>query len=496
MINNIFWFRTDLRLSDNKGLAIATEKGTTLCIYILDTSILTNAKYNKRLAFFYHSLSELKENINKIGGSLLILKGDPQRLLPEIFETTKAQSLYFNEDYTPFAQKRDKNIIDILKKKHIEVKTYKDYVIFEGNEILKSDNSPYKVFTPYKGEWLNKLKYNLDQIKEYKVIENNLYKKENLESFQNIELKESEFSNELKRYSQYLVKKILPGENQAKLRWSFFYNNLIIDYSRKREELANREQADLSGTSAMSAYYKFGLISIRQVVRDCVKLIGSDFNDFRFIKQQENKLGIESYLSELIWREFYKMIIYNFPDSINHSFQSKYEKLEWNTNEEQFIAWCRGETGFPIVDAAMIQLNTIGWMHNRCRMIVASFLCKDLHINWKLGERYFYEHLIDYDQAANVGGWQWVAGTGTDAAPYFRIYNPTEQGLQHDPSGEYVKRYIPQLSKIPLKYIHNPSLLKQIELEYLGVHLGVNYPSPIIDHKIERIKALDMYKNI
>ena len=487
MIKNIFWFRTDLRLEDNHALAEATKSGKTLCIFIIDPKLIENAKYSKRLAFLFYSLKDLQENLKKHQSNLLIIEGNPKEKLLEICKITKAEKLFFNNDYSPFAIKRDNIIQDTLKNINIIVERHKDYYIFAPNEIGKIDKSPFKVFTAYKTTWLNEVKNNPSSINTYQTNFKNL-------SQDKLEIKGIDLNKYLDIYKKDLVDIFPPSFQEAQTRWMHFVKNKIRGYATDRSFLDHITDNEISGTSTMSPYIKFGLISIRQIVRDCINYLGPDFNDFHRFNNNNNITGFNTYLSEIIWREFYKMIIFYFPHSINNSYQDKFNNLEWSKDQNNFDMWCQGKTGYPVIDAAMIQLNSIGWMHNRARMIVASFLCKDLHINWKWGERYFYEKLIDYDLGSNIGGWQWTAGTGTDAAPYFRVFNPIEQGNKFDTSGNFIKKYLPQLSKLPNKYIHNPWGLSENELEFLGIKLGENYPFPIVNHKEERIRTLEFYK--
>jgi len=498
---NIHWFRCDLRLKDNRALSEATKEENTLCIFIIDENLIQNVKYKKRLEFLFHSLKSLKYDLQMLNSDLLILKYNSKKeTLSDIFlklhDLSHFNKLYFNRDYTPFAVERDQKLELQLTKSDIGINTYKDYVIFEKDEITKEDKSAFKVFTAYKTQWLKNLKLNLNEIKKYDLVKNNLVSKSLINELQIPDKYLYDLDKYCEEYKNKISDSFPASESEARTKLTNFFADKIHSYKQNRDFLDLINENSISGTSNFSPYLKFGLISVREIVRECAKELGEDFDNFRLLNQQENKKGSESFLSEIIWREFYKSIQYFFPKSLRNNFQIKFDKIKWKNDIQLFQSWCDGMTGYPIVDAAMRQLNTIGWMHNRARMIVASFLCKDLHIDWKWGERYFFERLIDYDLASNVGGWQWTAGTGTDAAPYFRIFNPIEQGKKFDPSGEYVRKYIPELKNLPTKFIHSPWELTANELEFYKIKLGKDYPAPIVDHKKARDITMNMYGEV
>jgi deoxyribodipyrimidine photo-lyase len=415
---SIFWFRRDLRLHDNAGLYHALRSGQpVLPIFIFDTDILDDLenKEDKRLCFIHDSLAEIKADLEKEGSSLMILHGKPVNCFRQLIGEFEIAEVYTNHDYEPYAIARDNEVAGLLQKNGIGFHSYKDQVIFEKKEVVKDNNEPYTVFTPFSKKW--KAKLNEFYLRSYPT-ENyfrNLFKTPPL-AFPPVE--DIGF-----RTTEYEV--VEPRLNEAKL----------VDYEK------NRDIPALDQTTHLSVHLRFGTISIRELVRDAMSL----------------------------WREFYQMILWHFPKVVTHSFKEEYDRIRWRNNEMEFGKWCKGETGFPIVDAGMRELNATGYMHNRVRMIVASFLTKDLLIDWRWGEAYFAEKLLDYDLASNNGNWQWAAGTGCDAAPYFRVFNPTLQTEKFDPNHEYIKKWLPE-------------------------HDTLNYPPPIVDHAAAKERCLKAYK--
>ncbi len=423
----IFWFRRDLRLNDNAGLYYALkENKNVLPIFIFDTTILEKLenKEDKRVDFIYQTLDKLKIQLEKIQSSLLVLKGKPIDVYKKLVDEYEAKCVYTNHDYESYAIKRDKEIQDFLFSKNIFFKTYKDQVIFEKSEVVKDDNLPYTVFTPYMRKWKNKL--------------NDFY----LKSYPT----EKYFFNFLKAKSFYFptLKEIGFLSSGLKLSAPFLDEKIIFKYDQLRNFPA------IEGTSRLSVHLRFGTVSIRELATKAKQL-----ND--------------QWLNELIWREFYMMIMFHFPHVATGAFKKQYEKIPWRNNEQEFDAWCKGETGYPIVDAGMRELNTTGFMHNRVRMIVASFLVKHLLIDWRWGEAYFAEKLIDFDLSANNGGWQWAASSGCDAAPYFRVFNPYEQTKRFDEKLQYIRKWVPEFEEL-------------------------TYPQPIVEHRFARERVLATYK--
>ena len=417
---SIFWYRRDLRLEDNTGLFKAlNENENILPIFIFDDSILDELpEDDARVNFIYESLSKINKQLNNHNASLQILKGQIDDVWEKLVTTYDIQKVYLNKDYEPYAIKRDQKINEFLNSKGIEMKTFKDQVIFEEDEIVKADGKPYTVFTPYKRKWLEKFtKVNLNIIANF----DNFYKKIiDFPSLNQLGLKNS--SLKVKKYSL----------------------KNVSTYSE------TRNFPNLDSTSYLSPHLRFGTISVRQIIT-------------------ELKNKSETFLSELIWREFFMQIIFHFPHVVTKNFRPKYDGIQWVNNKEDYDNWCQGKTGYPLVDAGMRQLNETGYMHNRVRMVTAGFLCKHLLIDWRYGEAYFAKKLLDYELSSNNGNWQWAAGTGCDAAPYFRIFNPIEQLKKFDKTLTYTKKWVKDFDTL-------------------------EYPKPIVDHKYARNRALEAYK--
>ncbi len=418
---NIFWFRRDLRLNDNTGLyrALSSEL-PVLPLFIFDNNITDELQHDDpRISFIYETLSSINKYLNKSGSSLLILKGDPVTIWKKLIASYDIHEVYINKDYEPYAIRRDKIIEDVLGKNHISLHRSKDQVIIEEQEILKSDNKPYTIFTPYRNQWLKKLP-------EYFHTQNN--------SSENYYQCRFNFPSIEKTGFTYSFKKVRP------------YDLSVI---KQYEKYRDFPDADL--TTYLSPHLRFGTISIRNIV---------------IIALKEN----QTFLSELIWREFFMQILFNFPGVVTASFRTKYDSISWRNNESEFERWCKGETGYPIVDAGMRQLNETGYMHNRVRMITAGFLCKHLLIDWRWGEAYFAGRLLDYELSSNNGNWQWAAGTGCDAAPCFRIFNPYTQQKKFDKNNIYTEKWCPG-------------------------HKMAGYYKPIVEHDFARKRAIETYKS-
>ncbi len=424
---NLFWFRRDLRLDDNAGLYHALREGKpVLPLFIFDTDILDDIedKADRRVEFIHHYLNELQDQLISRGSSLLVKYGKPLEIFEELLNEFSVEKVFTNHDYEPYAIKRDQVVEGFLKTKNISFQNFKDQVIFERDEVLKNDGKPYTVFTPFSRQW--KAKLNEFYLKSYptEAYFSSLFKTTpfKIPSLADIGFRKTDLA--------------IPSADLP--------DQLIRDYGKTRDFPGMR------GTSRMSVHLRFGTVSIRKLMR------------------KAQTLG-EKYFGELIWREFYSMILQHFPQIVTQSFKPEYDRIKWRNNEKEFDLWCEGRTGFPIVDAGMRELNTTGFMHNRVRMITASFLTKDLLIDWRWGEAYFAKKLLDYELASNNGGWQWAASSGCDASPYFRIFNPTTQSKKFDPNFTYIRRWVP-------------------EFESFG------YPAPMVDHPAARIRALDTYK--
>jgi deoxyribodipyrimidine photo-lyase len=420
----IFWFRRDLRLYDNVGLFHALSKSINVYpIFIFDKDITKNLKKDDyRLNFIKEQIKLMNEELKKYDCSINIFYGKPLDVFKNIISKTKIERIVFNKDYEPYAVKRDNTVKELMTKNNIEFLNYKDHVIFEENEVVKDNGDPYVVYTPYSRKWINK--FNDQEIITYHS-DKYLYNLKNINKA--LKIDEIPFSSNL-----------IPLELN-------FNEGIIKDYERDRNFPA------INATSKLGVHLRFGTKSVRELVL------------------KSNSYENKTFLKELIWREFFIQILWHFPQTVDKCFKEKYENVGWINDNENFIKWCEGNTGYPIVDAGMRELNSTGFMHNRVRMITASFLCKHLLIDWRKGEKYFASKLFDYEQASNVGNWQWVAGCGVDAAPYFRIFNPTEQLKKFDKEKNYVKKWVPEFD-------------------------SESYVDPIIDHKYARERCLNTYK--
>ena len=425
----LFWHRRDLRIDDNKGLFEALKQNEIVHpIFIFDKSILDKLPNNdQRILFIYQEIESLKKSYQNLGSDLWVYYGEPSEIIPKIAEELNCSSVYFNNDYEPYALQRDQEIQVSLNNIKIEFIGKKDHVIFEKNEVLKDDGKPYTIFTPYSRKWKANLKE--EDLREYSIekYSGNLVQKQQEKAL--ITLEEMGFESKvLHDFPDRIAK-----------------NEILKNYHLSRNFPA------VKGTSKLSLHLRFGTISIRKLA---------------LIAREQN----ETYLNELIWRDFYQMIIFHFPKSAENSFKAQYDKIIWEKNEVHFDAWCTGKTGYPIVDAGMRELNATGFMHNRVRMVVASFLTKHLLLDWRLGAAYFAEKLLDFELASNTGGWQWAAGCGCDAAPYFRVFNPQAQQEKFDKSFEYIKKWVPEYGTS-------------------------SYPEPIIEHKFARERILQRFKS-
>lgn len=431
---SIHWFRRDLRLQDNAALYHALKSGfPVLPIFIFDTNILNELKdkdsvltTDNRVAFIHQEITRLKKELQALGSDLLVFYGKPIDVWKEIIQQYAIRKVFTNHDYEPYATERDAQLNSWLQEQQIEFLTYKDQVIFEKDEVTKDDGKPYTVYTPYSKKW--KLKLNDFYLKSYPTEKYtaNFFKIKNCTPC--ISLHEMGFSMDAIDFPVRTVN-----------------DSIMQQYAE------TRDIPSIRGTSRISVHLRFGTVSIRELARQSIAAKG------------------EKYLNELIWRDFYMMILHHFPKVVTQSFNEKYDKIKWRNNEVEYKAWCDGKTGYPIVDAGMRELNATGFMHNRVRMIVASFLTKHLLIDWRLGEAYFAKKLLDYDLSANNGGWQWAAGTGVDAAPYFRVFNPRLQTEKFDKELKYIRTWIPELDSF-------------------------EYPKPIVEHAFARDRCLAAYK--
>ncbi len=421
----IFWFRRDLRLEDNKGLYEALTSGDeVLPIFIFDKNILSElAEDDARVTFIHSLLQQVQETLQKHNKSLAVFYDTPENVFIKLTKDHTIKAVYTNHDYEPYALQRDKAIAKQLEKSNIAFKTFKDQVIFEKDEVVKDDGTPYVVYTPYMKKWR--------------------------EHFNTSQLQNHDSENKTDAFTEHSYPFLTLddiGFKEASIKPAPYSvsDTLIDNYEDTRNFPA------VEGTSNISPYLRFGAVSIREIMKKAL--------------QSDNA----TYMNELIWREFFMQILWHYPETVTKSFRPKYDAIKWRNNENEFKAWCEGKTGYPMVDAGMRELNATGHMHNRVRMVVASFLCKHLLIDWRWGEAYFAEKLFDYEQSSNIGNWQWAAGSGVDAAPYFRIFNPTEQVKKFDKDLKYIKKWVPEFEEIDYR--------------------------PIVDHKEARERCLKIYK--
>lgn len=467
----LFWFRRDLRLHDNAGLyhALKTAKNVH-CAFIFDREILDqlSIKQDRRVEFIWESVAQLKAALQQSGGELIVQYSHADAAIPKLALALKVDAVYTNGDYEPAAHQRDARVSETLKSQGIGFATFKDTVIFEKDEVLTLAGKPFSVFTPYKNTWLKKL--NDFYLRAYPT-------EKYFSSFTKSALAEPLFPLEVMGFQRTNINNLVPVgmAGAASLRDDFIAR--MADYKEARDFPAIR------GVSYLSVHNRFGTISIRELAT------------IAYAETLKRKnIGAETWLSELVWRDFYFQILWHNPHAASSAYKKEYASLAWENDKSLFAAWCDARTGYPIIDAAMRQINQSGYMHNRLRMIVASFLTKDLLIDWRWGEEYFAMHLNDFDLAANNGGWQWAASTGCDAQPYFRIFNPITQSERFDPAGKFIRRYLPELKDIPDKYIHAPWTMPPLEAAARQFIIGQSYPAPIVDHAVQREKALALFK--
>jgi deoxyribodipyrimidine photo-lyase len=460
---SIWWIRRDLRLSDNAALQAALSGGRGLIpLFILDPHPLQFVAA-KRQAFLITGLRQLDVDLRARGSRLIVRQGNPADILMAILAETNAPAVFAEEGYSPYARRRDAEIAVRLPLRLTSGRT-----VHHPADLVKRDGSPYTIFTPFMRLWKT-----LPALAPNDLLPAPASLPPVPESLLSCELPDANPPADFP-----------PGEAEAERRLCTFASGSaapICAYSDGRNRL------DRAGTSALSPYLRFGVISARQAVVAARSTL-------RAANNPASSDGAETWLNELIWREFYQTILFHFPNVLQEAFRAGLRAIAWENSSDDFAAWCEGRTGYPIVDAAMRQLVQTGWMHNRARMIVASFLVKDLLIDWQWGERFFMEHLIDGDAAANNGGWQWTAGVGADAAPYFRIFNPVLQAQKFDPAGVYVRRWLPELAGVPDKYIHAPWTMPDSIQRAANCIIGNDYPAPIIDRKMTRPRTLAAYQ--
>ncbi|KAB2927492.1 MAG: deoxyribodipyrimidine photo-lyase [Dechloromonas sp.] len=457
----LVWFRRDLRDYDHAALASALARADCVyCAFVFDRDILDHLteRCDRRVHFIRESLVELDAALRSRGGGLIVRHGRAIDEIPVLARELGVTSVHANRDYEPAAKQRDATVAACLGESGIAFFRHKDQAIFDGDELLTQSGHPFSVFTPYRNAWLKRLTA-ADHAELH--CEGQLARPpaSRLPTLSELGFVESDLEQ----------LGIHPGMSGARRLWEEFRSGRIERYG------ALRDYPAIKGVSYLSVHLRFGTIPIRALVSGAIAS------------------KADSWLNELIWRDFYFMILDHHPQVVHAAFKAEYDAIAWDNWPEGLAAWCAGLTGYPLVDAAMRQLNFSGWMHNRLRMVVASFLCKDLGLDWRLGEQYFATHLNDFDLSANNGGWQWAASSGCDAQPYFRIFNPLTQSEKFDPEGRFIRRYVPELLRVPDKYIHAPWRMGRPDQEALGIVIGRDYPAPIVDHAQARERTLARY---
>ncbi len=526
--NALVWFRRDLRDFDHAALYHALKNSAQVfCIFVFDTDILDKLenKHDRRVEFIWESVKELKAALQKSGGDLIVMHGKARELIPAYALQANIHAVFANRDYEPSAVARDAEVAANLAQNNIEFYSFKDQVLFEKDEVLSLSNKPYAMFSPYKNAHLKKL--DDFYLKPYPVddFNQNLAKATSypsrgmaeievdfIHTFSQVALhphpspppemgreliNESHIAN-LKNpnprpeMGRELIEGMPSLENMGFARTNLAEMRLRTGMSGGAQLFADfetrifqykdaRNFPAVKGVSYLSVHLRFGTVSIRHLARQA---------------RNHANTGSQTWLNELIWRDFYFQILHHNPQlSAGRAYKAEFENLPFANDKVLFKAWCEGKTGYPLVDAAMRQINNTGFMHNRLRMVVASFLVKDLLIDWRWGEQYFAEHLIDFDLSANNGGWQWSASTGCDAQPWFRIFNPITQSEKFDPTGKFIRKYVPELGNCSDKEIHAPWLMSSIQQQSVAIVIGKTYPAPIVDHATQRALALNLYKN-
>lgn len=472
----LVWFRRDLRVQDHAALSHALQSHQRVhCVFVFDTTILDPLpRRDRRVEFILRAVEEVAAALHKMGGELIVRHGDPRLEIPLLAKELGAGAVYANRDYEPAAIARDE---EVKRRLHdgkpgadVSFMDFKDQVIFERDEVMTQGGTPFSVFTPYKNAWLKRLV--AADLQPWPVEEHAArlappHDKAPLPTLQRLGFESTDLA----------ALKLPTGMSGAQALFRDFTERMA-DYAARRDFPA------VKGTSYLSAHLRFGTISIRQLAAWA---------------QAQSGRSAATWLSELIWRDFYHAILWHHPRVATQCFKPAFDALRWDDADDApdlFAAWCAGRTGYPLVDAAMRQLDHAGWMHNRLRMVTASFLTKDLGVDWRRGEAWFAEKLLDFDLAANNGGWQWAASTGCDAQPWFRIFNPVTQSEKFDADGHFIRRYVPELDKVPQKFIHAPWKMSTAEQSACGVTIGDDYPLPVVDHAVARARTLERFKAI
>jgi deoxyribodipyrimidine photo-lyase len=463
----LVWFRRDLRAEDHAALYTALRSSRRVfCAFVFDTEILDKlpSKADRRVEFIWHSIDELKNVLEGMGGGLAVRHGHAREEIPALAAELGIEAVFVNRDYEPAAVARDEAVEHALRQQGRAFLACKDQVIFEQDEVLTQGGRPFAVFTPYKNAWLKKLEPFF--MKAYPVA---AYRERLARPRAGAVPTLASLGFEKTNLQELGLPAGMSGARK-----------LFMEFATRMDRY--HEQRDfpaIKGPSYLSVHLRFGTISVRELARTA------------WLAQNP---GAQTWLSELIWRDFYFMILHHHPHVAQRAFRAEFEGLRFPGDEKLFAAWCEGRTGYPLVDAAMRQINRTGYMHNRLRMVTASFLVKDLHVDWRRGEKYFADHLNDFDLAANNGGWQWAASTGCDAQPYFRIFNPVTQSQKFDPQGRFIRKYLPELAGCDDKFVHSPWTMTAQQQREAGVIIGRDYPAPVVDHGAARTLALALYR--
>lgn len=484
------WFRRDLRSFDNAALhAALIHSARVHCVFVFDREILDalEDKADRRVEFIWESVLELRAALEALGGGLHVIYDKARDAIPKLAQTLGVDAVFTNHDYEPQAVARDAHVAAQLKAKGITFETRKDHVIFEKDEVLTGAGKFFSVFTPYKNAWLKRLE--AFYVKPYPISSHAArFYSLSRNAGDAIQVPPVGSGGEGRDSAETPSLETM-GFHRTNLKALNFPTGmsggekLFTEFLERIDRYADtRNFPSIKGPSYLSTHLRFGTVSIRGLVAAAWQ------------RWQEGSRGAEVWLSELIWRDFYAHILHHNPRVVDHAFKPEYDAIRWSNDPERFAAWCDGRTGYPLVDAAMRQLNQTGYMHNRLRMVAASFLTKDLLVDWRWGEQYFAQKLNDFDLSANNGGWQWAASTGCDAQPYFRIFNPITQSQNFDEKGAFIRKYVPEVAKLSNKDVHAPWLTSPIEQSARGFTPGVDYPLPIVDHAEARTATLAEFK--
>ncbi|MCS6817290.1 MAG: DNA photolyase family protein [Blastocatellia bacterium] len=468
----IVWFRRDLRTDDHAALwHAALEHVPIVCLFIVDQRLIAELPSDGAIFNFQAAcLDDLDAQLRCLGNHLIILYGHPEEVFEQLFQQLQPIALYYNRDYEPYARERDARVEALARRYDIEVHSFKDHVLVEPWDIATSNGAPFTVFGHFYRAWTQQPK-----VLPYGAPEH-------LPMMPGLTSDPLPTAERLGKPVTIQRVAVEPGTSAAHDRWEKFRNTALWHYKQTRDFPAHPE-----GSSRLSPHLRFGTISIRRIYADTIAMLHDPGCE------ATARASAEKFIAELAWREFFQHVLWHFPHVVEHSFRAELEDFPWENREDYFRAWCEGCTGYPFVDAAMRELNATGYLPNRARMVAASFLVKDLHIDWRWGERYFRSKLLDGELAANNGNWQWIASTGVDAMP-LRIFNPLLQSRRYDPDGAYIRRWVPELRHLPIDHLHEPWSMTHAEQKYYGVRIGVDYPHPIVEHMERKRRFEGAYK--